>query len=67
MFTKQEKQTKKKDNMEVDDESLDINVSEKLMEGKDTEIVCNDDGESRRINDTNTLSYFEQNNMTDKP
>jgi hypothetical protein len=33
MLTKKEKQTKKK-NMEVDDESLDMNVFEKLMEGK---------------------------------
>jgi ribosomal protein L13 len=32
MLTKKEKQTKKKDNMEVDDESLDMNVFEKLME-----------------------------------
>jgi hypothetical protein len=29
MLTKKEKQTKKKDNMEVDDEYLDMNVSEK--------------------------------------
>jgi ribosomal protein L13 len=34
MLTKNERQTKKKDNMEVDDESLDMNVFEKLMEGK---------------------------------
>jgi hypothetical protein len=32
-LTKKEKQTKKKENMEVDDESLDMNVFEKLMEG----------------------------------
>jgi hypothetical protein len=36
MLTKKEKQTKKKDNMEVDDESLDMNVFEKIMEGKHT-------------------------------
>jgi hypothetical protein len=41
MFTKKEKQTKKKDNMEVDDESLDINVFEKHMEGNHTKIVSN--------------------------
>jgi hypothetical protein len=29
--------------MEVDDESLDINIFEKLMEGKHTEIVSNGD------------------------
>jgi hypothetical protein len=36
MLTKEDKQAKKKDNMEVDDESLDMNVFEKLMEGKHT-------------------------------
>jgi hypothetical protein len=39
MLTKKEKQTKKKDNMEVDDESLDMNVFEKIMEGKHT-MIC---------------------------
>jgi hypothetical protein len=66
MLTKKEKQAKKKDNMEVDDESLDMNVFEKLMEGKHTEIVSNGDDDLKRINDTNTFSYSEQNNMTDK-
>jgi hypothetical protein len=32
LLTKKEKQTKKKDNMEVDDESLDMNIFEKLIE-----------------------------------
>jgi hypothetical protein len=50
---------------EVDDKSLDMNVFEKLVEGKHTEIVSNDDGDSKSINDTNTLSYSEQNDMTD--
>jgi hypothetical protein len=36
MLTKKEKQAKKKDNMEVDDESLDMNVFQELMEGKHT-------------------------------
>jgi hypothetical protein len=36
MFTKNEKQAKNKDNMEFNDESLDMNVFEKLMEGKHT-------------------------------
>jgi hypothetical protein len=35
-MTKKEKQTTKKDNMEVDVESLDMNVFAKLMEGKHT-------------------------------
>jgi hypothetical protein len=34
ILTNKEKQKKKKENMEVDDESLDMNVFEKLMEGK---------------------------------
>jgi hypothetical protein len=34
MLTKKEKQKKKKENMEVDDEYLDMNVFEELMEGK---------------------------------
>jgi hypothetical protein len=37
------------------------------MEGKHTEMVSNNDSESKSINDTNILSYSEQNNMTDKP
>jgi hypothetical protein len=36
------------------------------MEGKHKEIVSHDDGDSKSINDTNTLSHSEQNNMTDK-
>jgi hypothetical protein len=35
-LTKKVKHKKKKDNMEVDDEYLDMNVFEKLMEGKHT-------------------------------
>jgi hypothetical protein len=52
--------------MEVDDESLDMNVFEKLMEGKHKEIVSNDDGDSMSINSTNMFSHSVQNNMTDK-
>jgi hypothetical protein len=40
---------------------------EKLMEGKHTEIVINVDDDLKSINDTNTFSYSEQNNMTNKP
>jgi hypothetical protein len=67
LLTKKEKQAKKKDNMEVNDESLDMNVFLKLMEGKHTEIVSNGDDDLKSINDTNTFSYSEHNNMTDKP
>jgi hypothetical protein len=66
MLTNKEKQTKKKDNMEVDDESLGMNVFEKLMEGKHTEFVRNGDDDLKSINETNTFSYSKQNNMTDK-
>jgi hypothetical protein len=44
MLTKKDKKTKKKDSMDVDDESLDMNVFLKLIEGKHKEIVSNDNG-----------------------
>jgi hypothetical protein len=66
MLTKKEKQTNNKENMEVDDGSLDMNVFEKLMEGKHKEIVSNDDDDSTIINSTNNLSHSGQNNMTNK-
>jgi hypothetical protein len=34
MLTKKENQTKKKDNMDIDDRSFGMNVLEKLLEGK---------------------------------
>jgi hypothetical protein len=36
------------------------------MEGKQTEIVSNNDGDSMSINSTNNLFHFGQHNMTDK-
>jgi hypothetical protein len=39
MLTKKDTQAKKKENAEGDDESLDINVFEKLMEGNYTKII----------------------------
>jgi hypothetical protein len=39
ILTKKDKQAKKKENAEGDDESLDMNVFEKLMEGKHKKIV----------------------------
>jgi hypothetical protein len=66
MLTKKEKQTKKKDNMDVDDEYLDMNVFEKLMKGKHKKIVSKDDDDSTSINSNNNLFHFGQNNMTDK-
>jgi hypothetical protein len=66
MLTKKDKQTKKKENTEGDDESLDMNVFEKLMEGKHTQIVNKSNDDLKSINDTNTFAYSKQNNMTDK-
>jgi hypothetical protein len=45
MLTKKDKQAKKKEIAEGDDDSLDMNVFEKLMEGKHTKIAnkSNDD------------------------
>jgi hypothetical protein len=63
LLTKKGKKAKKKDNMEVDDESLDMNVFEKLMECKHTKFVSNGDDDLKSINDTNTYYYSEQNNM----
>jgi hypothetical protein len=66
ILTKKEQKTKKKDNMDVDDESLDMNVFEKLMEGKHKEIVSNNDDDSKSINSTNNLFHFGQKYLTDK-
>jgi hypothetical protein len=66
MLTKKDKQAKKKENAEGDDESLDMNVFEKLMEGKHTKIVKKSNYDFKSINDTDTFAYSKQNNMTDK-
>jgi hypothetical protein len=66
MLTKKDKQAKKKENTEGDDESLGMNVFEKLMEGKHTKIVSKSDDDLKSINDTNTFSYSKQNKMTNK-
>jgi ribosomal protein L15 len=66
MSTKKDKQTKKKENAEGDDESLDMSVFEKLMEGKHTKIVNKSNDDFKSINATSTFAYSKQNNMTDK-
>jgi hypothetical protein len=58
ILTKKEKQTKKKDSMDVDDKSFDMNVFKKLMEGKPNKIVSNGGGVSTSNNSTNTLFHF---------
>jgi hypothetical protein len=65
VLTKKDKQ-EKKENAEGDDESLDMNVFEKLMEDKHTKIVNKSNDDLKNINDTNTFAYSKQNNMTDK-
>jgi hypothetical protein len=66
MLTKKDKQAKKKENAEGDDDSLDMNVSEKLMEGKHTKIVNKSNDGMISINDTNTFDYSMQDKMTNK-
>jgi hypothetical protein len=62
MLTKKDKQTKK--NTEGDDDSLYMNVFEKLMEGKHTKIVNKSNDDSISINDTDTFDYSMQDKIT---
>jgi hypothetical protein len=66
MLTKKDKQAKKKQNAEGDDDSLDMNVFEKLMEGKHTKIVNKSNDGLKSINDTTTFDYSMQDKMTNK-
>jgi hypothetical protein len=66
MLTKKDNKSKNKENAECDDESLDMNVFEKPMEGKHTKIVNKSNDDLKSINDTNTFDYSKQNKMTDK-
>jgi hypothetical protein len=58
LFTKKDKQAKK--NNEGDDDSLDMNVFEKLMEGKHTNIVNKSNDDLISINDTGPFDYSMQ-------
>jgi hypothetical protein len=62
MFTKNDK--KAKINAEGDEDSLDMNVFEKLMEGKQQMIVNRNNDDFISINDTNTFDYSMQNKCT---
>jgi ribosomal protein L15 len=64
MLTKKDKQSKK--NAESDDDSLDMNVFEKLIEGKHTMIVTKSNDDLISINDTDTFDYSMQNKVTHK-
>jgi hypothetical protein len=64
MLTKKDKQAKK--NAEGDDDSFDMNVFEKLMEGKHTMIVTKRNDDLISINDTNTFDYSMEDKITHK-
>jgi hypothetical protein len=64
MLTKKDKQVKK--NAEGDDDSLDMNVFEKLMEGKQPMIVTKSKYDLISINDTDTFDYSIQDKITHK-
>jgi hypothetical protein len=66
MLTKKDNQAKKKENTEGDDESLDMNVFEKHMEGKHTKIENKSNDDLMSINDTDTFDYSIQDKMTYK-
>jgi hypothetical protein len=66
MLTKNNKQAKKKENAEGDDDSLYMNVFEKLMEGKHTKILNKSNDDLKSINDTNIFDYSMQDKMTNK-
>jgi hypothetical protein len=66
MLTKKDKQEKKKENTEGYDDSLDMNVFEKLMEGKHTKIVNKSNDDLISITDTDTFDYYMQDKMTYK-
>jgi hypothetical protein len=66
MLTKKDKQAKKKEkekekeNAEGHDDSLDMNVFEKLMEGNHTKIVNKSNDDLKSINDTDNFDYSMQ-------
>jgi hypothetical protein len=62
MLTKKDKQVK--NNAEGDDDSLDINVFEKLMEGKQPMCVTKSNDDLISINDTDTFDYSMQDKVT---
>jgi hypothetical protein len=66
MLTKKDKQEKKKENAEGYDDSLDMNVFEKIMKGKHTKIVKKINDDLKSINDTNTFDYSIQDKITNK-
>jgi hypothetical protein len=64
MLNKKDK--KAKNNAEGDDDSLDVNVFQKLMEGKQQMFVNENNDDLISINDTDTFDYSMQDKMTHK-
>jgi hypothetical protein len=64
MLTKKDKQAKK--NAEGNYDSLDMNVFEKLMEGKHTMNATKSNDDLISINDTDTFDYSMQDKITHK-
>jgi hypothetical protein len=64
MLTKKNKQAKK--NAESDDDSLEMNVFEKIMEGKHTKIVNKSNDDLISINGIDTFDYSMQDTITHK-
>jgi hypothetical protein len=64
MLTKKDKQ--EKTSTEGDDDSLEMNVFEKLMEGKHTNITNKSNDDLISINDTDTFDYYMQDKITHK-
>jgi hypothetical protein len=66
MLSKKEKKKNERNNMELNDESLNMKVLDKLMEDKHNEIVSEKDYGSIIIENTNNLFHVEQTNTPDK-
>jgi hypothetical protein len=66
MLTKKDKQGKNKRNAEGDDDSFDMTVFQKLMEGKHTMNVTKSNDDSISINDSDTFDYSIQDKTTHK-
>jgi hypothetical protein len=62
IFTKKDK--KAKTNAEGDEDSLDMNLFEKLMEGKQQMFVKENNDDLISINDTNNCDYYTQNKIS---
>jgi hypothetical protein len=66
ILSKKLNQKNDKNNMELDDDSLEKNDFDILMESKHNEIVIENDDFSMSIENTNNLFHFEQTNTPNK-